>query len=85
MMDKVQKSGNPRYYTPSTKICLQRNLVVIENVCVPVRETELTAWSRVLSEKLMVAQLVKKFSDVMHLKVHYRIHKSPPLVSPETH
>jgi hypothetical protein len=35
-----------------------------------------TSWNRVLLEKLTGFQLVKKFP-----KVHYRIHKSPTLVS----
>jgi hypothetical protein len=40
----------------------------------------LTPWCRILFEKLIVTQLVKKYPAFLgNLKVHHRVHKSPPL------
>jgi len=44
----------------------------------------LTPWSRVLLEKLIVTQLHKN-STLCSPKVHYRVHKSPPLVAILSH
>jgi hypothetical protein len=42
---------------------------------------KLTAWSRVLPKKLTRPQLLKKFPAFYGtLKVHHRIHNSPPRV-----
>jgi len=42
---------------------------------------ELTAYSRIILEKLIVTQLVKKLPSFMEPKVHYRVHNSQPLAS----
>jgi hypothetical protein len=39
----------------------------------------LTPWCRILFEKLIVTQLVKKYPFSWNPKVHHRPHKSPPL------
>jgi hypothetical protein len=39
----------------------------------------LTPWYRILFEKLIVTQLVKKYPFLWNLKVHYCVHKSQPL------
>jgi hypothetical protein len=39
---------------------------------------KLTPWSRVLFEKLVVAQLANEF-QAWNPKIHYRVHKSPPM------
>jgi hypothetical protein len=40
----------------------------------------LTPWGRILFEKLIVTQLVKKYPAVLRTpKVHHHVHKSPPL------
>jgi hypothetical protein len=39
----------------------------------------LTPWCRILIEKLNVTQLVKKYPFLWNLRVHYRVHTSPPL------
>jgi hypothetical protein len=41
---------------------------------------ELIPWCRILFEKLIVTQLVKKYPFFLrNPKVHHRVHKSPPL------
>jgi hypothetical protein len=39
----------------------------------------LTPWCRILLEKLIVTQLVKKYPFLWNPKVHYHVHTSPPL------
>jgi len=39
----------------------------------------LTTLYRVLFEKLIVTQLIKKFSAIMEPKIHHHVKKSPPL------
>jgi len=40
---------------------------------------QITSWCRIF-EKLIVAQLIKKYpAFFMDLKVHHHVHKSPPL------
>jgi hypothetical protein len=45
--------------------------------------TILSPWSRVLLEKLIVTQLVKKFPVLLrNQRLHYRVHKTPPIPRP---
>jgi hypothetical protein len=40
----------------------------------------LTPWCRILFEKLIVTQLVKKYPTFLwNLNVHYHVHKNPPM------
>jgi hypothetical protein len=39
----------------------------------------LTPWCRILFEKLIVTQHVKKYPFLQNLKVHYHVHTSPQL------
>jgi hypothetical protein len=48
-------------------------------ICCTAFCSQLMSWSRFFLEKLIVAELVKKFPFLLNQKVHYHVSKSPPL------
>jgi hypothetical protein len=59
--------------------CVQFNLYTLTQETGSQNTYLLTPWCRILFEKLIVTQLVRKYSFLWNPKVHYRVHASPPL------